>query len=1034
MIQIAKTAQNLKCFLTEKGVERFKIFVRINFSIDVFIFTSNTNGCRDIMEEYLATHLPFSKISYQIISVEELNDPFYSNILSGGINVIDWGPHYRLDSLLSNHRNISIQKEIPIITFYSYKGGMGRTTTMVSYAMDLAINHHKRVVIVDCDLEAPGYLNFFNLSKHVGLNNGKTNGLVEFLSDAHFVKNVDILDINDYMINVGLGNENSVAYNNLENIWLVPAGNLNSTLEAFDGNELHNRKDYLEGLSRVNLSNIQSITNGFQLLFKKIKETVRPDFILIDSRTGFNDIFGTAAFYLSDTVICFFGFSLQTQPGIANMINEYYNNQNSFKLHIVYSILPPKEPNEKEPDWVWKQKKKIDDYINDVSVEGKDFPICTFLHRNTDLERIGLNEDSDAVYVKMVRERTNDDYNHLFKCLNGRFIKTDETKLTSIQLRNVVLKHLKDTLAEVHLFAEDTTLNENRFFYRDCMKDLFNPKKYLIRGSKGTGKTYLYKALTDQGIAQNIQKWAGQTDEDISESQFVQILSPQNGGQSESLFTYIPYGEIKDPELYFTFLWQIYTWNAILMLPDFEIIKNNSAFSEYVQPIINGNDVYTLTRFQEIIGKGLSALVELQKDLSAINQYLKEKGKKLFVLYDQLDTQILPNRWNIAVSPLINYWRNNYQTYSNLIPKIFVRTDLYKLIYGTNTIRLEDNIIDIEWTIGEIFGYFFKLIFSNDEASKAYWQIAEKVGIDKSYIKNTKQSFRKGPNYNQFKSFELAEMFPIIQVFFGKQVVVNSARLGNPWEYFSRELATADGKSMSLRPFINTLNNNSVEQALARTEKYVQEIISPEIYASKDVRDKTTNEYFDDLTRDAYSKNLTEFRYVIRTAGGEKYRFKSLSETLFEELISAVFDRIDEKDIIRTTKDLKDLIFANGIMAEKITNHGRYFRFAPIYWYTWGLANSDLENEEKRYERFSQRQYKNNLEEGKQYEGVVIPPFSGFYKRIRTTAYDKALEMRGVVPYEFNLDDVVIFTAEKEPNKKTGGDYWYATDVRLKED
>ena len=96
-------------------------------------------------------------------------------MFSNNEELIDWGPRYRFDSLLKPKNAFSAKgkSKAPVITFYSYKGGMGRTTTMIAYAMSLAVNDNpskkKRVVIIDCDLEAPGYLNFFDLSEHNGL-------------------------------------------------------------------------------------------------------------------------------------------------------------------------------------------------------------------------------------------------------------------------------------------------------------------------------------------------------------------------------------------------------------------------------------------------------------------------------------------------------------------------------------------------------------------------------------------------------------------------------------------------------------------------------------------------------------------------------------------------------------------------------------------------------------------------------------------------------------------------------------------------
>src|SRR3954449_8451523 len=48
-----------------------------------------------------------------------------------------------------------------IVTFYSYKGGSGRTMTMANVAWILASNGH-RVLVVDWDLESPGLHRYFS--------------------------------------------------------------------------------------------------------------------------------------------------------------------------------------------------------------------------------------------------------------------------------------------------------------------------------------------------------------------------------------------------------------------------------------------------------------------------------------------------------------------------------------------------------------------------------------------------------------------------------------------------------------------------------------------------------------------------------------------------------------------------------------------------------------------------------------------------------------------------------------------------------
>lgn len=1083
MIHVIDLAKKIQAYLHERDYPDFKIFIRINFSIDVFVFSDYVISAQSIKDDFLKeitedenNEDDFYRIekdcfnlSFKVIPSDEKNDPFYSNIINFDEKIII-GPRYRLDSLLNNEaKGIELStKEIPIITFYSYKGGMGRTTTMVSYAMDLAINQNKKVVVIDCDLEAPGYLNFFDLSANQELINGTKNGLVEFMSDSQMLneEGKDKLELSDYIVNVGdSAKVDDSAFENLKNIWLIPAGNLNMDYEG-NGDE-SNLYGYLEGLSKINLSNTEVVVSCFKLLFKKIKEAYNPDVILLDSRTGFNDIFGTAAFYLSSCVVGFFGFSRQTQPGLINLVNKYYSKENTFKMILVFSILPNETDSQKMEDKLYSEVNKMIERkgTDETDQDKKDFPILFSLHRNHSLEQIGIGEKpNDDAFIKLVKERKFEDFNRIFQYINELCFpdlsqkiedenlkkeeKNDELafvdspnfdytdKTPSIILRNVILRHLKSVFSNIKLFAEDTKIEEKHFFYRKCMQDFFEPDKFIIKGYKGTGKTYLYRALGNHNISKAIQTF-GAKSLDSNEITFIHILpdSPESDVRAFPFET-IRYNSIEEPEYYFNCFWQIYSWNSILCNDDFASIRKESKLSSYIKPI---GGYEALSRFEELIYKGIETLVVIEEDLDKVNELLYRNNKKIFLLYDRLDNCINPLRWNKAVSPLIEYWRNNYKKYSNIFPKIFIRTDLFKQIEGNNTERLQENSINIEWTIGEVFGYFFKLIFSDQKASDAYWAIARKVETNEQYIRSCKLEFSKSP-INQFKQCSRTELARLVEIFFGRQVNPGSSKLGHPWEYFEKELSNADNNSISLRPFINTLDGNAVDKALGRTERYVREIISPSIYASKDVREEATESYFNDLAKDPFSKDLLKLRDFIRSDKGKDFKYKSLTETQYADLLRNVFALIQDSEVVRNEKDLDNLITANGIMARKPTNHGIYYVFAPIYFYSWGLQNGDLEKESKLGYRKDKINRKRDPEEGVEYHGHVEKRtfYTGYSFYVAVPNDNENLNVQSFKienkPLDINDGDNIIFTVFSEPNySKKGELFWKVKEISLDE-
>src|SRR5262245_57150851 len=69
-----------------------------------------------------------------------------------------------------------------IITFYSYKGGTGRSMVLANVAWILA-SQGKRVLTVDWDLEAPGlhrYFHPFLVDKEISSSDGVVDFVIDF--------------------------------------------------------------------------------------------------------------------------------------------------------------------------------------------------------------------------------------------------------------------------------------------------------------------------------------------------------------------------------------------------------------------------------------------------------------------------------------------------------------------------------------------------------------------------------------------------------------------------------------------------------------------------------------------------------------------------------------------------------------------------------------------------------------------------------------------------------------------------------------
>lgn len=963
MIKILEISENiaeeLDTLKREDVISDYKIIVRLNLELDVLIASNHENIISRLQKEYSKYRIKFK----QVLLDEIEEQPYLKNTFQSK-EAINLGLKYRFNSLLNknNSKIFKPEKKIkaPIVTFYSYKGGMGRTTTMTSYAMDLAINHNKKVCIIDCDFEAPGYMNFFNLGNSEILNAGIKNGIVEYLVDYNFQENTNI---NDYVISF-----EEMQMPDIKNIFVIPAGNLSdSSIKGLRHDYITHREHYLEALSRIDLSNEAIILNGFDSLFEQIEKNIKPDIILIDSRTGFNDIFGITALVLSDCIVGFFGSSEQTKPGLRFILDRFYDlkytESRSSSLILVNSILPNDDnvSNEFHEAFINEVGRYVDfiqeKKLNKDTSESPQLPSFYKLRRNEVLEKIGVKgDDTDNAdfkdHVNLIKEKSFDDFTSIFSGLNeldsiSKIFKIVEIKPNSktktIELKNLIIKKLKQQIrnndGKPKLFAEDAEVKPETFFYRDSMKDLFVKEKFIIQGFKGTGKTYLYKALRNpdlKEIRNTLLEIANiHTSEDFH---FIDIISLKGKGEPKSFdFTLIKSSELTDKDHYFKNFWKVYTWNSLFLDAKEKLgFHYSSEAQEFILPIYT--DTETKKRFDTLINDE-DKIISIEKDLKALDLFLCDKNISLFVLYDQLDNLIKPDEWGDAVSPLVDYWWDNLNRFQKISPKIFIRTDLYKRLKGTNTSRLENVKIKIEWTREEVYSFFFKLIFSDKESFDALFEIMTRTKrYDDKFIINTKKYLQK--NHNQLNLYR-NEIEPFMTVFFGKEVQSKKGSLGKTFDWFYFNLTNADQKSISLRPFIN-LVDGAIDGALKDPENHIFQIIDQKYYASRENRDNAVKQHFDDLVREDFNKDLSIiFNYLKEK--GKQYKQIFLYKSELYEFLDKVFEENEKFLDSKSVDELKELLISNGIIHENIKPDENIFYFAQLYKYWLGLQSRKYE-------------------------------------------------------------------------------------------
>jgi len=174
-----------------------------------------------------------------------------------------------------------------IITFYSFKGGVGRTMALANIAVLLTRNN-KRVLAVDWDLEAPGLDNFFRDYEVQNVpENPEGKGLLDLLVDA--------------------------SSKNKKPNWQKYL----SYTEYFDGKYqldllMSGRKEDNKAIYAQNILNFDWHAFYLQYNGGKFIEDLRNDWlktydvVLIDSRTGITDAGGICTIQLPDILVLVF--------------------------------------------------------------------------------------------------------------------------------------------------------------------------------------------------------------------------------------------------------------------------------------------------------------------------------------------------------------------------------------------------------------------------------------------------------------------------------------------------------------------------------------------------------------------------------------------------------------------------------------------------------------------------------------------------------------------------------------------------------
>lgn len=198
-----------------------------------------------------------------------------------------------------------------VVSFYSFKGGVGRTTTLGVVARRLALAG-KHVAAIDLDLEAPGLSPLFDVENE--------RGMLDLLTEHHATGRVDpdSLQAAEQRLDQGSGS-----------ILVYPVGRLtDSYVEQLASLDFTPRVGGLPGDNTVEQS-LRAILKAIRRQHPEL------DYLLIDARAGLHDLGGLSIHALSHVDVLVGRGTRATREGFAQVLRALARRRQPGDLRVV---------------------------------------------------------------------------------------------------------------------------------------------------------------------------------------------------------------------------------------------------------------------------------------------------------------------------------------------------------------------------------------------------------------------------------------------------------------------------------------------------------------------------------------------------------------------------------------------------------------------------------------------------------------------------------------------------------------------------
>ncbi len=688
-----KSAIQLRKALNQKFLKQFELDVGAGGFVLLTIISEQFQGLA--RHERLQQVEPLIEEAGLASGIIELYTP--EEAISDGISVqatIDNVPPSSWEeaiAMLSAGKKVSAKKPkhpIKRVVFYSYKGGVGRTTALIQTAFQLT-RHGKRVVLIDMDVEAPGLQALLPPT-----DTSVEEGLIDYLWERQTCFFDDNHPAKIHLSGSNQGKRTGIVYSvndpeSRRDLFIVPAGKIGQR--------------YIQRLSVLSTAHLFAATKDSWYQFEQdLWEQFQPDIMLIDARTGLNEWGGLSLLRLADEAFIVLYPSDQNAEGV-RFIRDLLKELGGSKAKLVLSPIPEGVIGD---SLVKRIKPYLDLYENEE-------PISIPYHPNIAGSYQFPVETALPYYAPLA--------NNLLEI--GGIEETAVILAESNRLELIKSLNFPERDAASILDADFDAIFQKTADFERCLED----QVWVIRGRKGTGKSTLYTLFTQhrenaekrsRGRLDTVSILSGHGNSSTfrpTADIFSDIQKKLSANNTDWLSLWRAYAVIRIYQSYEPFI-------EILRKAKLKTLISRLKYNFDSESNKQWNSTHTTKLLEFATDLNLNGYC--RDAMTQLNLYLKEHNQKIWLLYDDLDQDIQENSpWQQeALGGLMRlvYDANN-QSFYQIRFKIFLREDIWSNLVFTNKSHFgEERTLSLQWGKRDFFRLAYRLAIGGSAQFKTF--------------------------------------------------------------------------------------------------------------------------------------------------------------------------------------------------------------------------------------------------------------------------------------------------------------------------